>query len=42
MFKKVDHIAIAVKNLEETREKFEWLGEYRDATPEERMTKVWG
>lgn len=21
---------------------FEWLGEYRDATPEERMTKVWG
>src|SRR5512136_2442026 len=21
---------------------FEWLGEYRDATPEKRMTKVWG
>jgi methylmalonyl-CoA/ethylmalonyl-CoA epimerase len=21
---------------------FEWLGEYRDATPETRMTKVWG
>ncbi len=21
---------------------FEWLGEYRGATPEERMTKVWG
>ncbi len=21
---------------------FEWLGEYKDATPEERMTKVWG
>ncbi len=21
---------------------FEWMGEYRDATPEERMTKVWG
>ncbi len=21
---------------------FEWLGKYRDATPEERMTKVWG
>ncbi len=21
---------------------FEWLGEYRNATPEERMTKVWG
>jgi methylmalonyl-CoA/ethylmalonyl-CoA epimerase len=21
---------------------FEWLGEYRDATPEQRMTKVWG
>ena len=21
---------------------FEWLGEYREATPEKRMTKVWG
>jgi len=21
---------------------FEWLGEYKDASPEERMTKVWG
>ncbi len=21
---------------------FEWLGEYKNATPEERMTKVWG
>jgi methylmalonyl-CoA/ethylmalonyl-CoA epimerase len=21
---------------------FEWLGEFRNATPEERMTKVWG
>jgi hypothetical protein len=21
---------------------FEWLGEYKHATPEKRMTKVWG